>query len=151
MNPNLFFPRSRHIAIFPFTLICLSANLHAQPRLHCDITYAGTTQQFDAYINNDPSSAANTDTYAAYTTEATDIAGRFRFKAILLGTRQHLETIKLYAYYETDRHPVLLSEAIYNAPFIYSTIPNSMTGLNHLYSPPLERELLYGCALEEQS
>jgi len=140
----------------PLKLIIVSlltfvmTSLCAQPLLHCEITYAGTTHQLDARINNDPGSDAGSDTYGAYINEASDIGGRFRFKAVLLGTRQHLLAVKLYAYYETDRRPVLLSEVRYSEPFTYSATPNSLTGLTHLYSPPLERELQYGCALLEE-
>jgi len=61
--------------------------------------------------------------------------------------------IKIYIYYETDREPVLLQEVKYTAPFAYASAaqqaPYSLTGLNYLYSPPLGRELQYGCALVE--
>jgi len=132
-----------------FVLTSAATALCAQPLLHCDVSYAGTTHQLDARVINDTGSDADSDTNGAYINEASDIGGRFRFKAVLLGTRQHLEAVKLYAYYETDRHPVLLSEVRYSAPFTYSALPNSLTGLNYLYSPPLGRELQYGCALME--
>jgi len=121
----------------------------AEPQLHCDVTYAGTTHRYDARISHDSSLDPASDPGAAYTTESADIAGRFRFKAVLLGTGQQLEAVKLYAYYETARHPILLQEVKYVAPFIFSSKPNSLTGLVALYSPPLDRELQYGCSLME--
>ena len=130
---------------------CMSAPLSAQPLLRCEISYAGTTHILTATIHNDPDSDANSDTGGAYINEAMDVGGRFRFKAILLGSKEHLDTIKLYAYYETHRQPVLLQEVRYVAPFTVSTTPYGLTGLNYLYSPPLGRELQYGCALLEEN
>jgi hypothetical protein len=102
-------------------------------------------------MQHDAGVDASADTGGAYTTEAMEIADRFRFKAILLGDQQHLKTIKLYAYYETRRQPVLLQEVRYSAPFTLSSTPYGLTGLNYLYSPPLGRELQYGCALLEEN
>jgi len=125
--------------------------LFAQPLLQCEITYAGTTHVLKAHILHDPDVDSDSDTGGAYVNESMDIGGRFRFKAVLLGTKEQLETIKLYAYYETHRQPVLLSETRYSAPFTLSTSPYGLTGLNYLYSPPLGRELQYGCALLEDN
>ncbi|PRC91219.1 hypothetical protein [Solimicrobium silvestre] len=130
-------------ALLLLTLAC--ANINAQPLLRCEITYAGTTHTLEARISVD----ANADAGGAYTTEAMDIGGRFRFKALMLGTEQHVDSIKLYAYYETHRQAVLLQEVKYVAPFTLSTTAYGLTGLNYLYSPPLGRELQYGCALLE--
>ncbi|MET3107335.1 hypothetical protein AAKU67_002182 [Oxalobacteraceae bacterium GrIS 2.11] len=130
------------------TLLCLSglfcltaASAQAQPLLQCEISYAGTTQIFKAQMQHDADSV--------YIHEATDIGGRFRFKAVLLGSGEQLDTIKIYAYYETRRQAVLLQEVKYSAPFARSAAPYGLTGLNYLYSPPLGRELQYGCALLE--
>jgi hypothetical protein len=131
-----------------FAALSVAASpLLARPLLQCEITYAGTTHLLKAHIQHDQDVDQDSDTGGAYINEAMDIGGRFRFKALLLGTNEHIETIKLYAYYETHRQPVLLSETRYNAPFTLSTTSYGLTGLNYLYSPPLGRELQYGCAL----
>jgi hypothetical protein len=116
----------------------LGANAAAAPLLRCAITYAGTTHTLDTAAGSDP-----------YTAESIDIDGRFRFKAVVLGTDRHIETIKLYVYYETRRQPVLIQEAKYVPPFASSDSPYALTGLHYLYAPPLGRELQYGCALLE--
>lgn len=116
----------------------LCANAAAAPLLRCELTYAGTTHTLEATAGTDP-----------YTTESIDIDGRFRFKAVILGMDRQIETVKLYAYYETRRQPVLIQEVKYARPFAKSDSPYSLTGLNYLYSPPLGRELQYGCALLE--
>ncbi len=119
----------------------LGSTASAQPLLRCEITYGGSTQILESHLT--------TNADAVYVAEAEKIAGRFRFKAILLGSGDRLETIKLYAYYENNRQPVLLQEVKYQAPFPNSTGAYGLTGLNYLYSPPLGRELQYGCALLE--
>jgi len=142
------FPRPsgmRHAICLALTLVI--PPVFAQPLLHCEITYAATTYKLDERISHDPGADVGSDTGGAYINEASDIGGRFRFKAVLLGTAAQLNTVKLYAYYETDRQPLLLSEVKYVAPFHYSATPNSLTGVHYLYSPPLGRELQYGCAL----
>jgi hypothetical protein len=109
---------------------------HATPLLRCQITYAGTTHTLDTAPGTDP-----------YSVESMDIDGRFRFKAVVLGAGERIDTIKLYAYYETRRQPVLMHQARYTPPFAASDSPYALTGLNYLYSPPLGRELQYGCAI----
>jgi len=68
---------------------------------------------------------------------------------VILGSAQKIEAIKLYAYYETRKQPVLIEEAKYLPPFASSDSPFALTGLHFLYAPPLGRELQYGCALRE--
>ena len=141
--------------ILPWQLRCacllaatltLAAPVSAQPLLRCELTYAAKTQILESRISDDP----HIDAGGAYTLESSDVAGRFRVKALMLGKNGHLDTIKLYAYYETNRQPVLLQEVKYVAPFTLSSTPYGLTGLNFLYSPPLGRELQYGCALLEE-
>ena len=50
---------------------------------------------------------------------------------------------------ETRRQPILIQEAKYLPPFNYSDAPDSLTGRQYLYAPPLGRELQYGCTLTE--
>lgn len=142
-------PFNLHTTLLLVLLSTCAASLRAQPQLHCDVTYAGTTHSYDARMTNDTNVDTASDTNGAYNIDAADIGGRFWFKAILLGTPQRLDAIKIYAYFDTARRPLLLQEVRYVAPFIYSDRPNSLTGLNYLYAGPLERELQYGCSLVE--
>ena len=118
------------------SLFCISVG--ATPLLHCEVTYAGSTHTLETTPGGDP-----------YTTESIDIDGRFRFKAVVLGTTQKIDAVKLYAYYATRRQPVLIEEVKYTPPFAMSESPYALTGLHSLYAPPLGRELQYGCALRE--
>jgi hypothetical protein len=110
----------------------------AAPLLRCEISYGGTTRVVEAAPTVDP-----------YRVRPIDIGGRFRFKAVVTGTDQRIDLVKLYAYYHGKRQPILLQEARYAGPFVVSDSAYALTGLNHLYAPPLGRELQYGCAIVE--
>jgi hypothetical protein len=110
----------------------------ALPHLRCEVTYAGSSHVIEAAPGTDP-----------YTTQSIDIDGRFRFKAIMLGTNARLDAVKLYAYYQAKRQDVLIQEAKYLPPFTYSDAPDSFTGHQYLYAGPLGRELQYGCTLTD--
>jgi hypothetical protein len=113
--------------------------LFASPLLRCQINQGGSEQVLDFTPTSDP-----------YNVKAFDINGRFRFKAVVIGTAQHLEYVKLYVYSQTRRQPVLLHQAKYMAPVATpGSAPAALTGVNYVYSPELERELQYGCALLE--
>lgn len=109
----------------------------AAPLLRCQVSYAGTTHAVEARPVADP-----------YPVPSVDIGGRFRFKAVLVGDASHLDYVKLYAYLDSRRQPILLQEAKYFPPFPASATPYSLTGEQHLYGGPVERELIYSCTLE---
>lgn len=116
-----------------------SGALLASPVLRCQFSQSGSSRVVDFSPVKDP-----------YGVEAIDINGNFRFKAVVIGDDHQVEYIKLYTYYVSRRQPVLLHEAKYLAPVIQAgTSSTALTGLNSLYSPRLERELQYGCALLE--
>lgn len=111
----------------------------ATPLLRCKIDQGGVTQVLELAPVNDP-----------YTVKAIDINGRFRFKAVVVGDARLVEYIKLYIFDNPKRQPVLLHEAKYMAPVAQlSPLPAALTGVNYVYSPRLERELQYECALLE--
>lgn len=119
--------------------LAFSAPLMAAPLLRCQLIQGGTTRVVEFSPKKDP-----------YGAEAIDVNGRFRFKAVVVGDEDQVEYIKLYTYYQTQRQPVLLHEAKYAAPVAQSTDDlAALTGMNYLYSPRLEREFQYGCALLE--
>jgi hypothetical protein len=120
------------------TILLVMCKAEAAPLLRCEVVYAGSSHVIEAMPGTDP-----------YATKSADIDGRFRFKAVVLGNAEHIEAIKLYAYYETRRQPILIQEAKYLPPFTLSAVPDSLTGHQYLYAPPLGRELQYGCALLE--
>lgn len=138
----------RLFALFLTAVLLLSsAALSAQPLLRCAVTYAGTTQIIDQGLMHDTNTEADADTGAAYTQPASDIGGRFLFKAILLGRAQTLQVIKIYVYYQAEHRPVLIQETRMLPPFNVSATADGLTGMQYLHAGVLERELQYGCAL----
>jgi len=113
--------------------------LFAAPLLRCQINRGAESRLLEFSPVSDP-----------YSVKAVDISGGFRFKAVVVGGDSKIDYIKLYTYYESKRQAVLLHEAKYLAPVAQAN-PSSadLTGLNYVYSPRLERELLYSCALFE--
>jgi hypothetical protein len=109
--------------------------LQAAPLLRCALTYAGSTQTLEARPVADP-----------YLVESVDVGGRFRFKAVVVGSGAQPQFVKLYAYLDTKRQPVLVQQATYLPPFIMG---QSLTGRQYLYAGPVERELQYECHLTE--
>jgi len=119
-----------------FLLVSLgSATALAKPLLRCTIDQGGSTQVLEFGPESEP-----------YTAKAIDINNQFRFKAVVVGDARKIEYIKIYTYDFPKRQPVLLHEAKYMAPVAGSV---SLTGVNYVYSPRLERELRYECALLE--
>ncbi|SCX88727.1 hypothetical protein SAMN05216420_101225 [Nitrosospira sp. Nl5] len=120
--------------------IWLPSTLFAAPLLlRCEISQDGETRILDFTPGSDP-----------YGVEATDINGKFRFKAIIIGNEEDIESIKIYTYYREQHQVVLLHEARYMPPFEPDESSfAALTGVNYLYSPSLEQELQYGCALLE--
>lgn len=111
----------------------------ASPLLRCEISQGGEAYIVDFLPRTDP-----------YTVEAKNINGKFRFKAIVLGNEKLVESVKIYTYYQEQHQMVLLHEARYMPPFSQSPSSSvALTGVNYLYSPRLEEELQYGCALLE--
>jgi hypothetical protein len=107
--------------------------------LSCKLDQGGVTQTLDFLAAKDP-----------YSAKEIDINGRFRFKAVVVGNANHIEYIKLYTYIQSSRQPVLLHEANYLAPMPPSNdYPQTLTGVNYIYSPDLERELKYSCTLQD--
>jgi hypothetical protein len=122
-----------------FIAIWLPSVVLAAPQLlRCEINEGSETYIEEFSPTSDP-----------YTVAAKDI-GRFRFKAVMIQNEQLLEYIKIYTYYQEQHPAVLLHVAKYMPPFPQNQ-PSfaALTGVNFLYSPGLERELQYGCALVE--
>lgn len=117
--------------------LALPLGVVAAPLLRCDVAYAGTTHRIEARPVMDP-----------YPVPSVDIGGRFRFKAVMVGDATRVERILIYAYLDTARQPILVQQAKYLPPFRVTDKPYPLTGEQHLYAGPVERELIYSCTLE---
>ncbi len=115
---------------------CGVAHAGTPPRLACALTYAGATQMLEV-----------TPTDAPYTVPSVDVGGRFRFKAVMVGTGALPDYIKTYAYLETRRQPVLVQQVNYYPPFASPPGGLPLTGQHRVYAGPAERELQYTCVL----
>jgi hypothetical protein len=117
--------------------VALSLPTWAAPLLRCHVSYAGTTHVIEASPVADP-----------YPVPSVDIGGRFRFKAVVVGDAARVDRILLYAYLDARRQPILIQEAKYLPPYPTATTPYLLTGEQHLYAGPVERELIYSCTLQ---
>ncbi|MCE2677379.1 MAG: hypothetical protein LW632_04465 [Burkholderiaceae bacterium] len=108
----------------------------ATPFLHCEVTYAGATQVVHAVPVADP-----------YEVAPVDIAERFLFKVVMTATRGRLDHVLIHTYLQQEPRPVLLQQAKYFAPFKPRRQPVLLTGEQHIYGGPIERELIYRCWL----
>lgn len=106
----------------------------AEVWLDCQMSYGGETQTVKITPVADP-----------YTVPSVDVAGRFRFKPVLVGHGAQVQYVSLYVYAVTERQPVLVQQVTYRPPFPVS--PQGLTGRQHVYAGPLERELIYNCTL----
>lgn len=129
--------RLPHLATLAFAGLLLNHAVFAAPLLRCNVTYAGSTQMIEARPVADP-----------YPVASMEIGGRFRFKAVMVGDAAHVDYIKLYTYLDARRQPLLIQEAKYLPPFKATAAPAVLTGEQHLYAGPAERELIYSCTLE---
>jgi len=139
LTPRFTF-RAKLILSTGFLIVGLSsANAFASPLLRCTIDQGGSTKVLEFAPEREP-----------YTAKAIDINDQFRFKAVVVGDARQIEYVKIYTYDFPKRQPVLLHEAKYMAPVAHPiSQPASLTGVNYVYSPRLERELQYECTLLE--
>jgi len=127
--------KRRAAAVFA-TLLASTVTV-AAPLLRCQVAYAGTTHTIEANPVADP-----------YPVPSVDIGGRFRFKAVMVGSNERVDRILLYAYLDAKHQPILVQEAKYLPPYPVSATPYLLTGEQHLYAGVVERELIYSCTLQ---
>ena len=133
--------RFRKLVFLTAMLGLLAGPVLAAVQLHCAVTYAGATQQVLAQPVIDP-----------YPVASTDIRGRFRFKPVLVGSGEQINRVSIYVYQNTAAQPMLIQQAKYLPPYDWPADGSALqlTGRQHLYAGPMERELIYSCALEKR-
>jgi hypothetical protein len=129
---------------WPLGALSLAASLlfgttsFAAQSLLCEVRYASETRMLRQSVSADP-----------YDAQTVDFEGRFRFKAVVLGTADHIEHITLTVYeLGVGDAPVIVHQVRHQSPFHAGTELPALTGWNHVYASYLGRELRYGCALQ---
>lgn len=135
-QPFSFWLATRHLlcsVALPFSSWVSAENTIA---VYCDVTYAGHTQRIAVEPTLEP--------YAAKTH---DIGGRFRFKSIYVTDAQRTPRLGLYVYFETAPQAILIQQVNLEVPKASNLHKDTanLLGEQHLYSGPLERELIYAC------
>jgi hypothetical protein len=120
-----------------FSSLAFGATAYATPLLRCQVSYAGSTQIIETQVSKDP-----------YTIESVNIGERFRFKAVMIGSNEKIDYIKLYAYFQARHKDIMIHQATYLQPFEVSAEATRLTPFNHLYASDVERELQYQCTLQ---
>ena len=110
-------------------LLSLSVSRAWGAEINCEVDYGNQLQQMVVAPGNDP-----------YEMQQLDPGGGFRFSAQYLLPASKLKT---YVYQESKARMVLIHAAEYPLPDCHADAP--VTGLNRVYSPQLERELLFRC------
>ena len=113
----------------------------AKPQLQCTFEVNSEVHHRVFALASDP-----------YAVEGVPIGNRFRFKAIVLGEGDRVESVNLYVYYNTRRQPMIMQHTQFLQPKVLSaTAEDALTGRVSVYSPLLGKELMYRCALQEVS
>lgn len=107
------------------------------PTLRCHVTYADQTTIVKTRIQHSP-----------YEIETVDIGGRFTFKAAMIGSKNKINYIALYTYFQASPKDLPIHEAIYRGPFKLTHKAQALGPENHLYAGEVERELKYHCELK---
>ncbi len=117
----------------------LAFSCRAAPSLVCEVSYGGSAQQIVAQAVADP-----------YPVASVDIAGRFRFKPVLVSEGAAIRRVLIYVYRQAGDQAVLIQQAKYLPPFSRPDASGArpLTGRQYLYAGELERELIYQCHLQ---
>ena len=130
---------------FTFGLACLTASgyawaqceqAHDLPRILCEVTYAGETQNIWACPTSEP-----------YQVKARNIRNRFQFKTYQTNASNLSPRIDIYVYQEDVAEARLIQHVVIQPPYPTAK-PNArvpLMGVQHLYAGPAERELIYHC------
>jgi hypothetical protein len=106
------------------------------PAVECVLDYGGQSQTTVVRPTSEP-----------YRVKALKIEDAFEFKAVYVAAPPALAALNFYAYYVSDRGPVIVEQTKYRPPFPRNS-PSSngnFTGAHHVYAPDGE-ELVYACS-----
>ena len=134
-------PADRRWAVcLPLLAILASPAVKAQAparELVCQMRYASQEQVLRQGAGPDP--------YAAATVE---VPGRFRLRAVVLGTPSRIQHVTLTSYQLSEEQPpLILHQVRLKGPFAEQSAIPDLTGWQHVYAGGLGREMRFGCAL----
>ena len=126
------------LALAGLALCSTASATWAAPDLVCQIRYASETQLVRQSVSADP-----------YGAPTHTVDKRFAFKAVVLGTPEHIDAITVSVYdLQADNAPVMIQQVQHLPPFNTQPDLPALTGWNRVYSSVLGREFIYGCALQ---
>ncbi len=116
------------------------AKASTPPPVECTLEYGGATQKTLVHPTTDP--------YRVPTIKIEDV---FEFKAVYVAAPIDAAALAFYAYYTTERGPVIAEETKYRPPFPRNApvVNGNFTGAHHVYAPDGE-ELVYSCRWRSQ-
>jgi hypothetical protein len=115
------------------TLLALPAQAEV---VRCHVDYGGTTTVIVSQPTRNP-----------YGEKPVAVGSYFLFRIVFQTTPADLAAIKIYTYADRDNGASLLHQATYAYPPATATV-NGFSGLNFVYEPTRDGELIYWCALD---
>ena len=106
------------------------------PALRCEVSYAGAVRTVEVTSTDDP-----------YAVPAIDMGGRFGFRPVWVRGPHLQERIDVYVTLLGEAKAIPVQHALWLPPWPQPARGRSvpLSGEQHLYAGPLERELIYTC------
>ena len=127
----------RPVSILAGLALLLASAVAQAESVACHLTYGGDTQ----VIENGPSASP-------YTGAPTAVGSFFLFRIVFIREPADLARINLYVHADLDEAPIPLQHASYAYP-ARNQGRYGFTGLQRIYEPKRESELLYWCELRD--
>ena len=115
-----------------------AAQAQAADQVACHYTYGGETKTL-----------VTTPTASSYVVEPIAVGSYFLFRIVFRQAPADLAGIKLYTYADRDEGPTIIHQASHPYPPPAATV-HGFSGLNFVYEPVRDGELLYWCEVKEK-
>jgi hypothetical protein len=128
------------VAVLTIIGVPACARHGAPPPIECVVDYGGEAHKIVVHPTSDP-----------YRVPPSKIEDAFQFKAVYVAAPAPEATLDFYAYYVTERGPVIAEQTKYRPPFPRNapSVNGNFTGDHHVYGPDGE-ELIYSCRWRSQ-
>ena len=118
----------------------IATSAQASPSIQCTADLIGQHHDLSFPLTSDP-----------YSVRAADLEDRFRLKAVMVGSAERIDYVKIYVYYASDDESGLITQAVFRSPRLPDATPIPLGGVQYVYSPYLGHELKYECFLKGDS